>query len=307
MLLNVVPFLKNLFKKPFDKKNLNVILILIIIILILLCFKSCKSTAELKAEIKKQELIANNNYDALNGKITTLTTKNGELEYSKTALYADAKTLEKLNTKLAAELKKEKGNVKVIVNTQTEIKYVPVSVPNTIIEYGSGRYGLGFSTSYKDSGLVSEMEGVSNFHIGENNSILPDSTVITKNKMKIDITYGMRERGDKIEIFARSKSPLISFNEIDGAYIPTTGNKILPDDKKPGPPLKPAKWSLGPQTTYMYNITSGLGSYNFHANLLYRLNKNLMLGANGGLDYNIGVTKPDIRFGVTAQYFLFKW
>ena len=96
-------------------------------------YRGCNKNADLEAELEHKELVAANNYDALTSEVKQLKTKNGELEYSKTILYTDAKELEKLNSKLAQELKKEKGNVKVITDIKTEIKLVPVTVPNEFL------------------------------------------------------------------------------------------------------------------------------------------------------------------------------
>jgi hypothetical protein len=272
----------------------------------LIGFKTCKSTAELKAKLKHQENIASNNYAALNDTIKKLYTKSGQLEYSKTILYADAEQLKTLNAELQKELKDTKGKTKVIVKTETVVEYVPVTVPNTVQSYGNGKYGLKFATSYKDSGLISEIEGVSGFHITQDYKVIPDSTKITKNKLVIDIVYGMRERDKKIEIFARSKSPLISFNEIEGAYVPTDGNSVLPNDPAP-PPAKNKKWMLGPQLGYTYNFTASSQMYNVNLSLLHKMGNRFIVGGFAGLQYQQQVARPDVRAGAMIQYFLFKW
>jgi hypothetical protein len=302
----ILPLFKDYIKNPFNKKNLNLTLIIIIIILVLIGFKTCKSTAELKAKLKHQENIASNNYAALNDTIKKLYTKSGQLEYSKTILYADAEQLKTLNAELQKELKDTKGKTKVIVKTETVVEYVPVTVPNTVQSYGNGKYGLKFATSYKDSGLISEIEGVSGFHITQDYKVIPDSTKITKNKLVIDIVYGMRERDKKIEIFARSKSPLISFNEIEGAYVPTDGNSVLPNDPAP-PPAKNKKWMLGPQLGYTYNFTASSQMYNVNLSLLHKMGNRFIVGGFAGLQYQQQVARPDVRAGAMIQYFLFKW
>lgn len=300
----ILPFFKEWFKNPFSDKNIKRTLVVVVVIMALFMFRSCQSSLELKAELKKQKLIAENNYDALNGQVKTLKTKNGQLEYTKTILYTDAEQLKRLNSKLAGELEKEKGKVKVIVDVQTEVRLVPVSVPNTLVKYGSGLYGLKFNSIYKDSGLVSEVEGISKFKIDSiTNKLFADSTKILKNNFTVDIVYGMRERDDKIEIFARSKSPLVSFNEIEGAYIQTKGNSILPDDK---PQPKVYKWNFGPQLGYNYAWPSNRHNFQLLANLQYRL-KDVTFGIQAGTAYTLGATIPDLRVGARIQYNIFKW
>ena len=291
----ILPFFKEWFSNPFSKDNLSKTLLLVVGILLLFSFRSCNKNADLKAELASQEIIANNNYDALTGKIKVMTTKNGELEYSKTILYADKESLKKLNAELSEELEKEKGNVKVITKIKTQITYVPVTIPNTVIDYGNGCYGLSFKSTYRDSGLVSELEGISAFNLTDKNVVNPDSTTISKNSLSVDIVYGVRELDDKIEVFARSKSPLVKFNEMQGAYIM---------DKKPEP--KATKWNFGPQLGYTYALPDHRQNFQLLGNIQYRLT-DFTIGLQSGVAYTLGSTTPDFRFGARLQYNILKW
>ena len=291
----VLPFFKEWFSNPFSKDNLSKTLLLVVGILLLFSFRSCNKNADLKAELASQEIIANNNYDALTGKIKVMTTKNGELEYSKTILYADKESLKKLNAELSEELEKEKGNVKVITKIKTQITYVPVTIPNTVIDYGNGCYGLSFKSTYRDSGLVSELEGISSFNLTDKNVVNPDSTTISKNSLSVDIVYGVRELDDKIEVFARSKSPLVKFNEMQGAYIM---------DKKPE--KKPAKWFLGPQIGYNYHWPASRSNIQVLANLQRRVGK-FTFGMQTGIVRGLETQQTDLRLGLRFQYNLFQW
>ena len=297
-ILTVLGFIKD----QFNKKNLSRTLLIAISIMAMLMYRSCNKYAELEAELEHKELVAANNYDALTGEVKQLKTKNGELEYTKTMLYSSAEDLEKLNSNLSNELKKEKGKVKMITDVKTEIRFVPVSVPNEVNNYGNGRYGLTFASTYRDSGLFSEIEGISEFHL-KDNLIIPDSTSITKNLLEIDIIYGVRERDDKIEVFARSASPYISFKEMQGAYIVNNGNSILPDD---APKSKPIKWLLGPQIGYNYNWPAGRSNVQVLANLQRRLGR-YTLGMQTGFVRGIETGQTDLRFGLRFQYNLFQW
>jgi len=300
--ITMIPFLSSWVKNPFSKNNLTGTLLLVAIISILLNAKSCKSKAEMKAEMEFQKNVTTNNYEALNGEVKTLKTKNGELEYSKTILYTDMEGLKSLNSNLYEELKKEKGKVKVITDVETVIEYVPVTIPNTVTSFGSGKYGLSFTSTYRDSGLYSQIEGISKFNI-KDNVVSPDSTSITKNSLKIDVIYGMREIDDKIEVFARSASPLVSFNEIQGAYIMNKGNTLLPDDK---PVSKPIKWLLGPQIGYNYNWPAERSNIQLLANLQRRAGK-FTLGFQTGIVRGIESQQTDLRLGLRFQYNLFQW
>ncbi len=297
-LLTVLGFIKD----QFSKKNLSRTLMIAIAIMAIFMYRGCNKNADLQAELEHKELVAANNYDALTGEVKQLKTKNGELEYTKTMLYTSAEELEKLNSSLSNELKKEKGKVKMITDVKTEIRFVPVSVPNEVNSYGNGRYGLSFASTYRDSGLYSEIEGISEFHLRDN-QIVPDSTSITKNLLEIDIVYGVRERDDKIEVFARSASPYVSFKEMQGAYITNKGNSILPDD---APKSKPVKWLLGPQIGYNFNWPAQRSNVQVLANLQRRMGR-FTLGFQTGFVRGIESNQTDLRFGLRFQYNLFQW
>jgi hypothetical protein len=294
----------NWFKNPFSDENRNKTFIATIIILVLLLLHSCMGNYNLKQDIKRNKQIEENNYDALNGKITVLRNKKGELETVKTILYTSKNDLEKLNKKLSEELEKERGRVKTIIETRTVYQQVPVSVINTVEDYGYNKYGLKFNSVYRDSGVKSQIQGISRFKISQGNKIEPDSTTILKNEIEINVIYGTRERDGKLEVFARSPSPLIKFTDIQGAYI--TDNKtggIIPPDK---PSSKNYRWVLGPQLGYTYIQSERRNNIQAIGNLQYRFS-DYTLGFQLGFGYNLGEKRPDIRTGFRLQYNIFKW
>ena len=298
----VLNMLKNWIKNPFSEENKNKTFILTIVVLVLLLLRSCESNIDYKTRLEHQKTITENNYSALNGKIKVLKNKNGELVATKTILYASAEELKTLNSKLSKELEKEKGRVKTIIDVQTVYEQVPVSVPNTVESYGSGKYGLHFNSTYRDSGVYSVIEGVSKFNVSDN-KINPDSTKILKNSLQIDVIYGIRERDNKIEVFAKSLSPNISFKDIQGAYI--TDKKsggILPPDT---PTPKTYKWNFGPQIAYNYIITEERHAFRVFGNLQYKIN-DYTIGVQLGFGYSPG-NVPDVRTGVRVQYNILKW
>lgn len=300
----VLSILKNWFKNPFSEENKNKTFTLVIIILALLLFKSCKSNLDYQTAIEHQQKVSQNNYNALNGKVEILKNKNGELEATKTILYTTKEDLEKLNSKLSDELEKEKGRVKTIVDVKTVYQAVPVSVPNTVENYGSNKYGLRFNTTYKDSGVYSELSGVSKFSVDSVNKIKPGNTDILKNSLQIDVIYGTRERDNKIEVFAKSLSPNITFKDIQGAYIADKkSGGILPPDV---PSSKVYKWCFGPQLGYTYALTDKRHNVQAIGNLQYRY-KDYTFGAQLGFGYTLGDKSPDLRTGIRIQYNLFKW
>jgi hypothetical protein len=298
----ILNMLKNWIKSPFNEEHKNKTFTLVIIVLALLLLKSCKSNIDYKTKIEHQQKVSQNNYSALNGKVEILKNKNSELVATRTILYTSAEELKTLNSKLSKELEKEKGRVKTIIDVQTVYESVPVSVPNTVESYGSGKYGLHFNSTYRDSGVYSVIEGVSKFNISDN-KINPDSTKILKNSLQIDVIYGIRERNNRIEVFAKSLSPNISFKDIQGAYI--TDKKsggILPPDT---PTPKTYKWNFGPQIAYNYIITEGRHAFRAFGNLQYKIN-DYTIGAQFGFGYSPGKA-PDIRTGIRVQYNIFKW
>jgi hypothetical protein len=296
--------LKNWIKDPFSPENKNKTYLTAIIVLIILLLHSCGNNVSYKRQLEHEKLVSENNYEALNGKIKVLKNKKGELESVKTILYASKEQLKTLNESLYNELEKERGRVKTIVQIETVYEQAPVTVPNTIENYGQGKYGLKFNTSYRDSGAYSLLQGISRFRIGSDNSIKPDSTTILKNSLQIDVIYGVREVDNKIEVFAKSLSPNVSFNNIQGAYI--TDKKaggLLPPD---GPTDKIYKWTFGPQLGYTYIQTEKRHNVQAIGNLQYRMG-DYTFGAQLGFGYNLGSNAPDIRTGIRIQYNIFKW
>lgn len=304
MITIMTSFFKNWFNRPLSDENRDKTFLTVIAILIILLLRSCTGCQDYKKTLQFQKTIAANNYSALNGKIQFLKNKNGELVATKTILYTSREQLKTLNNKLYTELEKEKGRVKTIVDIKTAYVPRPVTVPNRVQQYGQGRYGLFFNSTYRDSGIYSELAGVSKFSVDSLNKISPDSTVISKNSVEIDIIYGTRERNGKLEVFAKSVSPYVMFKSIQGAYITDkqSGGLIPPD----GPSQRVYNWNFGPQLAYNYIVTERRHAFRVFGNLQYR-SGDYTIGAQLGFGYSPGDAAPDLRTGLRVQYNIFKW
>jgi len=132
--------------------------------------------------------------------------------------------LEKYNKKLTDELKKVKGDVIAAIKTNTIIDLGSVTVDNKLEVLDSNLYGLKFDSQYKDSVFEQRIAGSSKFYMYPNKiankwELKPDSTVFDINISKVNVTYGFKEDDNVYKVFAISKSPKVTFDDLTGGYI----------------------------------------------------------------------------------------
>ena len=230
-------------------------------------------------KINKQNVqaqIAKQNITALQDTLRKTETKLGEVEYAKSVLIAEKGNLETLNEDLATELKKEKGRVYELNNIVASIgesSTDTIVINNTIVEYPDSTYGLPFEydTIY-DTKNCRYIKGESKFRFNKG-IIEPLTTTISKDIIKFNLVTGLREKDDKLEIFARSNYPGFEIVELEGAIIDPTKHPVI---KKF---TKPKRWGVGPY------IGAGLG-------------------VNTTPNPNVGL---GISFGVGVQYSLIRF
>ena len=219
-----------------------------IVLVVMFYFKSCQRQFQLKDELKRQELLNEQNTRALTDSVRYLKNKAGDIEAVKSSFVTKVEDLEKLNQDLYAELKKEIGTVKSLIKAGVGVDRGEVTLSNDLIRYPDGKtYGLSFKDVYTDSALVWNLRGESKFKM-ENNTIFPSTTTIFENNMKVKLVMGFKENKDNYEVWARSGSPLVKFNDLDGVIL-------IP--KKPDlttPVVKKKRFGIGPQ------IGFGIGS-----------------------------------------------
>jgi len=257
----------DVFKNLFSEKNLKLTLIVAVGIFLLLWLKGCSDTRNAVDLAKREKAIADQNIRALTDSIRYEKTRSGDIEAVKSSFVSKLEDLEKLNKDLYAEVKNEVGKVKSLIKANAEIGRDSVKLSNTLKKYPDGKtFGLTFNDNYEDTALTWKLKGESKFQL-ENNTIIPGLTIIEENKIRVKLVMGFKENKDNFEVFARSASPLVKFNDLDGTII-------IP--KKPDitmPPVKKKNFGIGP------NISVGVG-----ANL-----------------------KPSIFLGVGIQYNIFKF
>ncbi len=177
---------------------------------------------------KNNQKLSIQNFKALHDSIEVLKNKNGVIEYRKAILETEKNDLKKLNANLYEEVKKIKvGTPEVII--KTEILYLDTNKRKTVNKYENlGENNHSLSWDFKNE--ISEIEGFSRFHLNKDNTITPDSSFITKEQHKINLTVAIVKEDDGIRrISVIPSDPRFKVNKIDGAII----NKEMYTSKKP--------------------------------------------------------------------------
>jgi len=254
--------------KIFKKENREFILVVALGIVIMLWWRGCSKTNDEKAEMKRQQEIAAQNNRALTDSLRLVKNRAGEIEAIKSSFVSKLSDLEQLNRDLYAESKKEIGNLKALIKGSLDASSGDVVISNELKSYPDGKtYGLLFDKTRIDSGMVWSIKGESRFKL-ENNTIFPGQTEIFNNDMKLKVVLGFKENKDNYEVFARSASPFVKFDDLSGVMlIPKKADPLLT------PPAKNKRFGLG------INIGYGVGF----------LNKQVMLTpyVGFGLQYNL--------------------
>jgi hypothetical protein len=254
--------------KIFSKENRQFILIAALVVVCMLWFKSCSKQSQLKEEAERQQKIADQNQRALTDSLRFVKNKAGDIEAIKSSFVAKLSDLEKLNKDLYKESKKEIGELKALVKSSIGAGVEGVVISNELKRYPDGNtIGLLFKDTRADSGMVWHIDGESKFKF-ENNTIFPGTTTINSNTMKLKIVLGFKENKENYEVFARSASPNVTFDDLSGVmFIPKKADPLLT------PPVRNKKFGLG------IHIGYGIGF----------MNKQVMLTpyVGVGLSYNL--------------------
>ena len=235
-------------------KNLNLIAFGAIALFLFMYLKSCDERSKLEEELA----IRDNNLIALKDSLRVEKTKNGELQYIKTAFIADIKALKELNKDLYNEVKSQKSEVYYISKITAEIKdrikgltpggdhkYDPVS--------GNDNISWEFDTTGTNWGRT--IEGVTSFKVTSTCNgykIEPKGSQLKDVKYKFSLVTGIKEseiNKGSLEIFINSTYPGMTFTDIQGSVVnPEELKKYLPSPK-------PHKWSVGPYVGVGYGVT----------------------------------------------------
>jgi hypothetical protein len=263
-------------------KYLNLILSGAVIVLLLLFLKTCSSNANLKSEVARGE----QNQKALLDTVRVTKNRAGELQSEKMTLIATEKELRELNKDLAGEIKKQKGKVLQLTQTNAELRTTIAGLKTELeeetltdnvlqrITIASGpiwpktyRLKWAYDTTYSE-GNYTKLAGFSRVSILNDSTIVPGLTDITENAQGFKLVTGLRKEGDDYHIFVKSDHPGFTVSNIEGAIIPGKNNPLFG---------KPKKWGLGvavgPNFSYGYGV-GGPGLF-------------VGVGATFGLTYNI--------------------
>lgn len=237
--------------KIFKKENREMILIVALALMAFLWIRGCNREKNAEAEAKRQEAINAQNQRALQDSLRYVKNKAGEIEAIKSSFVSKLEDLEKLNKDLYLESKKEIGNLKALIKGSIGINTGNVVMSNELKHYPDGvTHGLLFEKTKIDSGLVWSIKGESKFKL-ENNTIFPGQTEIFNNQIKLKLVLGFKENKDNYEVFARSASPYVTFDDLSGVMlIPKKADPLLT------PPVKNKKFGLGIHVGY------GVGFFN---------------------------------------------
>ena len=241
----------NILSKLFNKDNREYVLLAGLAVVCMLWFKSCSDQRAAKANMERQSDINEQNMRAMKDTIHLVKNKVGELEAVKSSYVSKLADLEKIHNVLYKEIKKEKGTTNALIKSSVSINN-NIIVSNELKRYSDGlTYGLEFSNVKVDSGMTWSIKGISKFKF-DKMEIIPGTTEILQNEIKLKIVLGFKtaNNGD-YEVFARSASPNISFDSLDGVLL-------IP--KKPDPLLNPAskkkRFGIGVQLGYGANMVN---------------------------------------------------
>ena len=215
-------------------KNLNFILLAAIVVLILLNLKQCQSNGDLK----NQKDLYSSNLDALRDTVRIEKNKAGQIEFSKQALISQNGDLEKLNKKLAEEVKNAKGKVIYVQSASGTIDNTPTDpqiITNTVKIYDRSTSVISTSvdTTFDDNNYRKlSLETTVKTDSGK---IISSTSQVKKDEISFNIITGLKEEKGKLRIFIRSDYPGLSFSKIDGSLVDPQKSETL---KKMFPPKR---------------------------------------------------------------------
>lgn len=257
-----------------DLKSNKVRNVVIIIILLLLVFLgiSIRKNYNLKTDLN----ISEQNKKALSDSVRVSKNKVGDLEFSKNILISTNGDLSKLNTDLAAELKKENGKVSELTKTIAVIKNNPadtIFLNTEVIKYADNSKGLSweYDTIYNKNNFR-KLKGISKFKLDFTSltyNVIPLGTQITDFEIGFDFIQGLREtKNGDVEMFVRSNHPGFNVNDLDAVIINPKTHPIL---NKFTTKTKQKRFGLG--------VIAGYGVY------IDNFNNKAGLGAQVGLGF----------------------
>jgi hypothetical protein len=201
---------------------------LAVLVLFALLGRSCNN-------IKNSDAINQQNIKALTDTITTVKTKNGQLQYQKAILFASKEDLEKINKDLKKELDKIKGGKPEVI-IKTDVRYVGsmLNLGTDLVVLEDGSLGLKFAHKTQSRSL----EGISKFRVVQTPNekdipgkveVIPGITQITNDEIQFGLTVGIKKETDGTRnIFVIPSDTNLKITNIIGANL---GKEPIPKKK----------------------------------------------------------------------------
>lgn len=254
--MNFLNIIFGFFKKAFSKEYLPLTLVVVIAALVFMNFRSCESARNAKNELVRVEKQYNHNLGVAKDSITRVFDDKLKSYISEKDSYVVDKLteMEKWDKDFYDRLNKVEGKILAAIESSVEGDLGPLELGNelVVIDKKKNKYGLHFRSVSGDSGYSQLLVGTSRFFAVPNEaehkwSLLPDSTIIDSNQIKINVTYGLREIEDKYNVFAICDSPKIRFTDLTGGVFLDKCNDVSN--------IKPQKpWVVGPYVGYGVNF-----------------------------------------------------
>ena len=258
----MLTFITSIFKK----ENFKTLMVVAIGLLLFLWLQQCDRNSTLKSNLDFERKVTQQNFKAINDSIKATKDAVGNIEFDKTAYMASLDDLKLLNDSLYKAVENVKGDVLSLIKSKVQGEIKPIEVANNVIKYDDLTYGLKSHINDEEPGFSYEFDVISRFKLADN-KIYPGLTNVDNHKFSLDLTYGFKETDDSYEVFAKSASPSIIINELDGVLI-------LPKDKSES--LLPTttnkkRWGIGPAAVGYYDFNTKRPAINLGLSIQYNM------------------------------------
>ena len=205
---------------------------IVIVVTIIILVSMCSKNVNLNDEVERNE----QNISALTDTITTVKTKNGDLQSSISGYIATGKKLKELNENLANQVSNQKGKVITLNNIIFQLKqdtsdlneYIRNS-ENETEKINDSTYNLNWKLSYIYDSLNYDIyNGQTQLFLTGNYKLLKDlkidhNTKLLNRDSQINLIWGQKwEKVDgenKLKIFAETAHPAFQTKLLEGVYV----------------------------------------------------------------------------------------
>lgn len=233
---------KSITKFLLDKDNQRFILLVLFALAVVAAVQYRDSYKDQIQETERQV----NNIEALQDSVREYRTENGKIGSERRAFQTTAEQLKQLSDSLSQALEEERGNVKVITQTEFVTVRDTVYLESTVSMLDPSTYKLSFNLNESYGGSnFRDLEGYTSFKWDTTSTQPYDGeTVITKDQIGMDLITGVREEEGNYSIFIRTNYPNVQFGNIEGALIDL--EQYTESDK--------SRWGVGISSGYGYSL-----------------------------------------------------